>query len=135
MSTKAKPTPPGAPHEFGRTAADLIASLRGLEPDEPRRSRVRPSRPLAELVESILQENRIGRDAPEHTIREHWREVVGPASAAYSHPSRLERNLLTVLTAHAVVRNELFHHREEIVARIRRLPGCGTVKALRLVSG
>lgn len=132
MRAAPKSTPPGEMPAFSKAAQDLIASLRRIEPDAPKRSRVRPSRPIAELVETILQENRIGRDAPEHTIREHWSELVGPASAAYSHPVKLERNLLTVLTSHAVVRNELFLHREEIVARIRLLRGCESVKALKL---
>lgn len=132
MKAARKTTPPGEVPAFSKVAEDLIASLRQVESDAPRRSRVRPSRPIGELVESILQENRIGRDAPEHTIREHWAELVGPASAAYSHPVRLERNLLTVLTSHAVVRNELFLHREEIIARIRQLRGCESVKALKL---
>ena len=132
MRSAPKSTPPGELPAFSKVAQDLIASLRQIEPDAPKRSRVRPSRPIAELVETILQENRIGRDAPEHTIREQWPELVGPASAAYSHPVKLERNMLTVLTSHAVVRNELFLHREEIVARIRQLRGCESVKALRL---
>ena len=132
MKSALKSTPPGEVPAFSKVAHDLIASLRRIESDEPKRSRTRPSRPIAELVESILQENRIGREAPEHTIREQWAELVGPASAAYSHPVKLERNLLTVLTSHAVVRNELFMHREAIVARIRQLRGCESVKALKL---
>ena len=132
MKSALKSTPPGEVPAFSKVAHDLIASLRRIESDEPKRSRTRPSRPIAELVESILQENRIGREAPEHTIREQWAELVGPASAAYSHPFKLERNLLTVLTSHAVVRNELFMHREAIVARIRQLRGCESVKALKL---
>jgi hypothetical protein len=43
--------------------------------------------------------------------------------------------MLTVLAAHSVVRNELFHHRDEIVARIRKLPGCAAVKAISLRVG
>jgi hypothetical protein len=132
MSATRKAPAPGEAPVFSKVAQDLIASLRRIEPDTPKRSRVRPSRPIAELVEAVLQENRIGRDAPEHTIRERWAELVGPASAAYSHPVKLERNLLTVLTSHAVVRNELFLHREAIVARIRQMRGCESVKALRL---
>ena len=48
---------------------------------------------------------------------------------------RIERNRLLVLTLHAVVRNELFHHREAIVARLRQLPGCGEIKSLNLRNG
>lgn len=126
---------PKAPHTFSKIAEELVCDLRGVSFDEPKRSKKRPTQPLADLVEKILQDNRIGRESPEQNIRDHWREIVGPANASYSHPARLERNMLTVLAAHAVVRNELFHHREEIVARIRKLPGCENVKALSLRTG
>jgi hypothetical protein len=123
------------PKAFSRLAEELVGDLRGVAFDEPARARKRPTLPLTELVEKILQENRIGREAPEHTLRDRWVEIVGPANASYSHPARIERNILTVLAAHAVVRNELFLHRAEIVARIQRLPGCENVRAINLRSG
>ncbi len=123
------------PHSFSKLAEELVGDLRRLPYSEPKRAKRRPTQALSALVEELLQKHRIGRDAPEHTIRDHWVEIVGSASAAYSHPARLERNLLTVLAAHAVVRNELFLHRDEIVARIRKLPGCATVKAINLRVG
>jgi hypothetical protein len=126
---------PETPHQFSRAAENLFADLRGIASETPARSRSRPAQPVANLVEHLLQKYRIGRDAPEHLLRDHWHEIVGPASAAYSHPARLERNVVTVLTSHAVVRNELFHHRDEIVARIRRLPGCDKVKSINLRVG
>jgi len=40
-----------------------------------------------------------------------------------------------VAAAHAVVRNELFHHRQAIVEKLRQLPGCKGVKLLNLRAG
>ena len=120
------------PQAFSRLAEQLVADLRRLPYEEPARSRPRATQPLAGLMETLRQEYRLGRDAPEYTLRERWREIVGAAAAAYSHPVKLERNMLTVVTSHAVVRNELFLHREEIIARIRQLSGCESVKALKL---
>jgi len=40
-----------------------------------------------------------------------------------------------VLVSHAVVRNELFHHRAGILEKLRKLPGCGAIKSLALRSG
>jgi hypothetical protein len=40
-----------------------------------------------------------------------------------------------VNASHAVVRNELFLHRAEIVARIRKLPGCAGVQELWVKAG
>jgi hypothetical protein len=87
------------------------------------------------VIEQLMEKHQIGRDSPEHTIRSHWAELVGSANASYSHPALIERGRLTVLVSHAVVRNELFMHRDDIVARLRKLPGCGDVKSLNLRSG
>ena len=123
------------PQAFSRLTEKLVADLRRLPYEEPARSRPRATQPLAGLMETLRQEYRLGRDAPEYTLRERWREIVGAAAAAYSHPVTLERNLLQVLVSHAVVRNELFHHRETILGRIRAVPGCEGVKGINLRMG
>ena len=124
-----------APHQFSKLAEELVGDLRGVPFDDPKRSKKRPTQDLAALIEDLLQKNQIGRSSPEQIIREHWVELVGSANASYSHPARIERNQLVVLAAHAVVRNELFHHRAEIVTRIKKLPGCAHVKSLNLRAG
>jgi hypothetical protein len=124
------------PHPFSRLAEELVGDFRGIPFDEPRRSKKRPTQPLAGLVESILTQHQIGRDSAEHTIRAHWPALVGVANASYSHAVRIEREKrLVVHVAHSVVRNELFMHRAEIVARIQKLPGCAGVKELNLRAG
>ncbi len=123
------------PHRFSKIAEELVGDLRGIAPDEPPRSKRRATQSLASVVEQLMVTHQIGRESPEHTIRGHWAEVVGAANASYSHPAKIERGKLTVLVSHAVVRNELFLGREEIVARIRQLPGCESVKALNLRAG
>lgn len=127
--------PEQQPQPFSKIAEELVADLRRVASDEPRRARTRPTQTLANVVEQLLQKHQIGRSSPEQTIRDNWVELVGQAAASYSHPARLERNMLFVLAPHAVVRNELFHHRAEIVARIQKLPGCRDVKALNLRAG
>ena len=126
---------PDAPHQFSKLAEELVGELRGVPYDEPRRSKKRATQSLATIVEQLMVKHQIGRPSPEHTIRDHWAELVGSANASYSHPAMIERGRLTVLASHAVVRNELFLHRDDIVARIRQLPGCAEVKTLNLRSG
>jgi plasmid stabilization system protein ParE len=123
------------PYQFSKLAEQLVGDLRGVGPEDPPRAKKRPTQSLADVVEQLLQKHQIGRDSPEHTIRDNWRTLVGAANAMYSHPAVIERNRLIVLAGHAVVRNELFLHREEIVARIKQLPGCGHVKAIHLRAG
>ena len=112
-----------------------MGELRGVPFDEPRRSKKRATQSLASVVEQLMVKHQIGRPSPEHTIRDHWVQLVGAANASYSHPAMIERGRLTVLASHAVVRNELFLHRDDIVQRIRKLPGCADVRSLNLRSG
>jgi hypothetical protein len=123
------------PHAFSKLAEELVGDLRGVPFAEPRRQVKRPTQPLAAVVEQLMVKHQIGRPSAEQTIRDHWVEIVGAANAAYAHAATIERNRLIVLAAHSVVRNELFHHREQIVRRIRQLPGCETVKSPNLRAG
>ena len=126
---------PDRTHQFSKLAEELVADLRGVPSDAPRRQVKRPTKPVARLIEELLVQHQIGRPSPEHTIRDHWVQLVGAANAGYSHPVKIERFRLSVLVSHAVVRSELFHHRAEIVERIRQLPGCEGVKSLNLRTG
>lgn len=126
---------PEQPHQFSKLAEELIGDLRHVPFAEPRRQVKRPTQALTALVEDILQKHHIGRDAPEHTIRNEWARLVGTANANYSHPVTIERGRLTVLVSHAVVKNELFMHKDAIVAKIKALPGCKDVKSLNLRTG
>jgi len=126
---------PDQPHQFSKLAEELVGDLRGVPFEEPRRQVKRPTKPLASLVEDLMVKYQVGRPSAEQTIRDHWVELVGAANAVYSHAVRIDRKQLTVMVSHSVVRSELFHHRAEIVQRIRQLPGCETVKSLNLRTG
>jgi hypothetical protein len=127
---------PEEPPQFSRAAEDLIASLRRLPLEIPRGMRKRPTKDLAPMIEDLLVKFQIGRDSPEQTIRDKWPEIVGSANASYSHPARIERERsLVVLASHSVVRNELFHHRLLILAKIQKLPGCDHVREINIRAG
>ena len=127
--------PESPPHQFSKIAEELVGDLRGIPPEGPRRAIKRPTQPLAALVEQLMVKHQIGRPSAEQSIRDHWTEIVGTANAEHSHAARIERGRLVVLAAHSVVRNEIFHHRDEIVARIRKLPGCETLRSLNIRAG
>ena len=126
---------PEDPQKLSKLAESLVADLRHIEGEDPPRSIKRPTQPLAAVLEQLLDKHKIGRESPEHTIRERWPELVGPANAAFSHAVTIERNRLVILTSHAIVRNELYIHRDEILARIHALPGCASVKSLNIRTG
>jgi len=122
------------PKEFSREVENLIADLRGV-PEDELRSKRRKTTELGSLIDSLLVKYRISHDSLEHSIREKWPEVVGVANATYSHPVVVERGQLLVLVSHAVVRNELFHHRLMILEKLRKLPGCAEIRGLTLRAG
>jgi hypothetical protein len=124
------------PQPFSKVAEELIASLRRIPSQEPRGMRKRPTREAGAIVEELMVKHKIGRAAPEDAIRERWTELVGAPIAAYSHAVSLEQGRkLIVHASHAVVRNELFLNRAEIVSRIRKLPGCSGVRELWVKAG
>jgi Dna[CI] antecedent, DciA len=122
------------PKEFSRAVENLIAGFRAVPEDKSRSKRRKPT-DLAALVDGLLVKYRISHDSLEHSIREKWPELVGVAHASYSHPVTVERGLLVVLVSHAVVRNELFLHRQAILEKLRQLPGCAEIKGIALRSG
>ncbi|MDF3056475.1 MAG: hypothetical protein K0R17_690 [Rariglobus sp.] len=127
---------PKDPAPFSFQAEKLIAALRRVPDTTPSRMKKRPTKELSGLVEELMVKFQIGRDSPEQLIRDNWPELVGPANAHYSHAAQIDpRGRLTVLAGHAVVRNELFIHRQTIVDRIRKLPGCTHVRELNIRAG
>lgn len=126
---------PGKGTPFSRLAEKTIGEFRRVGTGDPDKMRRRPTRDLAEVMEELRVKHRIGRAAPEDAVREAWSDLVGTANAAYSHPLRIEGRRLIVQATHSVVRNELFLHRREIVERVKKLPGCGSVTDLHLRAG
>ena len=122
------------PKKFSRAVENLIAGLRSLPEDKSRSKKRRPTE-LTTVIDELLVKYRISHDSVEHSIREKWAELVGVANATYSHPLTVEKKLLVVLVSHSVVRNELFLHRDSILEKLRKLPGCTDVKGLALRSG
>jgi hypothetical protein len=122
------------PKECSRAVENLIAGFRVL-PEDSSRSKRRTPTDLTALVDELLIKYRISHDSLEHSIREKWVELVGVANASYSHPVVVEKGLLVVLVSHAVVRNELFLHRQSILEKLRKVPGCTAIKGLALRTG
>lgn len=124
------------PYHFSRIAEQLIGDFRHIPDETPAKMIKRPTKDLAALVKDLVVKYKIGVESAEQVIRDHWAEIVGPANAHYSHAASIDaRGQLLVLAAHAVVRNELFHHRKMILEKIKKVPGCGHVKTLHVRAG
>jgi len=124
------------PHEFSRPIENLIAELRGV-PGDQSRSKKRREQLLGESIDKLLRKYHIGVDAPDHTIRQHWAEIVGNANAAYSHPVKIDGKTgkLLVMVSHAVVRDELRLLEAILLQRVRQLHDCEKVTGLTIRAG
>ena len=120
---------------FSRQIENLIANLRGF-PEDPGRSRIRPVRPIDELVEKLLIKHRVGVTSPEETIRDAWAGIVGESNQQFAHPARIERDrCLVVAVNDPVVRQELQFNKKLLIQRIRALAGCDGIREVSLRSG
>ncbi len=121
--------------KFGRDVENLIAALRGL-PEDRSRSIIREPLSADRLMGQVLEKYRLGGKTPEDTIMENWSGLVGAANAEYSHLMRIdERKRAIIGVSNPIVRQELFFHRKEVLDRLRKLPGCGQVRAVILRAG
>ena len=126
-------------YRFNHLARELISDFRNLPNEEPapakKHWKKRSVKDIAGLVEDLCVEYRIGVDAPEYVIREHWPKITGPL-AQYSHAVTInQQGWLTVLVSHGVAREELRTHQKEILAKIKKLPGCAHVRGINLRAG
>lgn len=110
--------------KFSRDVENLIASFRGLPPDESS-SIPRKVLPLDALIESLQKKYRWNEKSTEEIIMEHWREIVGDKAAHRARPGQLVRGkTLVIVVANSVLRQELSFRQNEILRKIRQLPNC-----------
>jgi len=122
-------------YRFEHLARELISDFRKLPNEEPARMKKRPVKELGALMDDLRVKYRIGVESPEYVIREHWPAITGPL-AQYSHATTINpQGWLTVLVSHSVAREELRSRQKEILAKVKKLPGCGHVRGINLRAG
>ena len=121
--------------KYSRRIENLIASLRSFPKDEST-SIVRQPFKIDSILEVIFERYKIGKRRPAETIIENWKSVMGEVNAHRCSPTRIDRNgRLIVQVANQTLRQELNFQRVAILNRIRHLPGCESVKDIRLTAG
>lgn len=124
------------PPEFSRLAQELIGDFRGLAFHEPKRMRRRPTKDMGPLMDQTLSKFHIGRNTIEDSIREQWAGIVGQANAQFCHPFLLdEKDVLHVVYSHAMVHSNLMLMKKTILAKLKELPRCSTIRDLRFKLG
>lgn len=78
---------------------------------------------LADVLRDYIRENNIGKKLKESDIVNSWEEVLGKTIAHYTRNVAIKNRILYVEISSAVVKNELFLIRGEIVKKLNEKAG------------
>jgi hypothetical protein len=121
--------------KFPRYVENLIANLRSL-PENAGRSTDRPALKMDTLVESFIQEYKIGELRLEENLITHWRNVMGGTHADRCRPQRVDKeNRLIIAVSNPILRQELTFRKNEILERIRKIDGCEKITGIIFKAG
>ncbi len=85
---------------------------------------------VGEVLADFFKQPYVAMKLAEGHIPDYWREVVGPYAADNTLEIRLERHILHVRVASAVLRQELFYRRDEIMSRLNTRAGFHLINAI-----
>lgn len=120
--------------KFSRTVMNLLANLRGL-PEDRARSSDRDMKTLDAAVLDAFKKLRLDKPVPETAIVAHWHELLPARLARRCAPLRvLEGGKLIIQCENSVVKSEVRFHEKSMLAKIRLLRGCESVRALAFVN-
>jgi predicted nucleic acid-binding Zn ribbon protein len=78
---------------------------------------------LGDVLRDYIRENNIGKKLKESDIVNSWEEVLGKTIAHYTRNIAIKNRILYVEISSAVVKNELFLIRGEIVKKLNEKAG------------
>ncbi len=78
---------------------------------------------LGDVLRDYIRENNIGKKLKESDIVNSWEEVLGKTIAHYTRNVAIKNRILYVEISSAVVKNELFLIRSEIVKKLNEKAG------------
>ncbi len=121
--------------KFPRPIENLIANLRSL-PEDKNYSIDRPAWSLDTLLETLIQEYKIGDLRPEESLITHWRDIVGRMHADRCRPLRIEKERkLIVAVTNPILRQELKFKHNEIMERLKKIEGCEKIEKIVFKAG
>lgn len=85
---------------------------------------------IGEVLEEFFKRPYVAAKLAEGHLPDYWREVVGVYAADHTIELRLDNHILHVRMASSVLRQELFYHREDVMARLNTRAGMRLVNAI-----
>ena len=120
--------------EHNREVQELLSAFRSLPASEARPV-WRDAKPLGDAIVEVVKHYALEEPRPEQKIVENWNAIVGEAFAARCGPKRITHDgKLVIQVMGATARQELAFRKRDILAAVRKLPGCRVIKAVTLVT-
>jgi HAD superfamily hydrolase (TIGR01493 family) len=112
----------------------MLGSLRNIPSHYTQPSPGSWAQPIDHLLDQLVTQHRLEASVrPEQTLMAHWRELLGPGLAHRCFPERIgPDNTLVLWVTSPVLRQELSFRSAELLERIRALPGCNLIRALKV---
>lgn len=82
---------------------------------------------IREILDEILQQNRLDIGLDQARVRQAWKQVMGDAVDRYTLQIGFSKGTLTVKLASSVLRNELFMNRRSIIEKLNLHLGRQTI--------
>ena len=112
----------------------LLNAFRSL-PESESRPRGRDPKSLSDAVTEVVKKYSLEEPRPEQKIVENWTAIVGEAFAGRCGPKRITHDgKLVIQVMGATARQELAFRKRDILAAVRKLPGCRIIKAVTLMT-
>ena len=120
--------------EHNRDVQELLNAFRSLPASEARPVG-RDAKPLGDAIVEVVKHYALEEPRPEQRIVENWTAIVGEAFAGRCGPKRITHDgKLVIQVMGATARQELAFRKRDILAAVRKLPGCRVIKAVTLVT-
>lgn len=126
---------PSAPTAFSRGARREVARFFGIPGAGIKRESRQPV-PIADLLNVVIEEHRIGKPGFHQTLMENWASVVGGGNSHRCRPLRIaEPATLVIAVPNPTFRQEMAFQKDYVLRAIQRLPGGNKIRDLRFISG
>lgn len=90
---------------------------------------------ISGILDSVLEQSGINRRSSERRILDDWEEIVGEGIAGNSRPVDIHDGVLYLEAGHPAWKQELNMLMPEIIEKVNKVYGPGTVKAIKWTHG
>ncbi|GIV41508.1 MAG: hypothetical protein KatS3mg034_0818 [Vicingaceae bacterium] len=78
---------------------------------------------FGDMIKELLYAYGYGDRIQRYELMKHWEEIVGPQVARFTQDLKIKNGILWIKVDEAVVKDVMFHKRQEILERVNKILG------------